>query len=114
MDDIASEVTRLRETLGGLQAQVQLANAFEAHVIGATALLSQLQAQVDEVDRTDDSATKRQIVELLVDNVTVNKTGKGVNAKTELTLRYSFNAPNVLALRTRPPSEPRCPARRGA
>lgn len=102
MEEVEAETVELREALDGLEARMELSVAFESHAAGASALLSQLQAQVEEVDRTNDHETKRQIVELLVDNVTVNKTGKGVNAKTELTLRYSFSAPNVFAPKTRP------------
>jgi site-specific DNA recombinase len=72
MDEITREEADLRSHLSALDAQHALAGAAQAHLTEASLMLNRLQAQVGEIDRTDDRAAKRQVIELLVRHIRVD------------------------------------------
>lgn len=107
MDDITRETATLRETVDALRSQARLAEAYEAHLSQAGALLSQLRDRLEEVERTNDWETKRQIVELLVTGITVNTLEDEPHRRrrAEVTVHYNFGQPSVVDSRTPHPSE---------
>ena len=92
LDDIAREEAELRQRLAAIDAQKVIAEAYEAHMTGASLLLHQLQDGLAEIDRTNDLAKKQQVVELLVQGIRIDsKADRGVEA----TITYVFGPPHV-------------------
>src|SRR5262249_308 len=69
---ITREEASLRAHLAALDAHTALVEAFAAHLTEAQHLLEQLQARVEEVDDSNDVATKRAVVELLVRGIQID------------------------------------------
>jgi hypothetical protein len=59
LDDVAREEAELRQRLAAIDAQKAVAEAYEAHITGASLLLYQLQDGLAEIDRTNDLTKKR-------------------------------------------------------
>ena len=76
LDAIAREEAELHQQLAAIDAQKAIAEAYEAHMTGASLLLHQLQDQLADIDRTNDLATKRQVVELLVHGIHIDPQGE--------------------------------------
>jgi septal ring factor EnvC (AmiA/AmiB activator) len=87
LDDIAREETELRQQLAAMDAQKAIAEAYEAHMTGASLMLHQLQDRLADIDRTNDVAKKREIIELLVQGIRID--GKGARG-WEATITYYF------------------------
>jgi site-specific DNA recombinase len=85
LDDIAREETELRQQLAAMDAQKAIAEAYEAHMTGASLMLHQLQDRLADIDRTNDVAKKREIIELLVQGIRID--GKGARG-WEATITY--------------------------
>ena len=73
---------------------------------------SRLQDHLAEIERDNDVAAKRHVIDLLVVGITVNTIGEGREKTAEVDIRYAFGAPRVIDSRTPRPSELRCPDRR--
>jgi succinyl-diaminopimelate desuccinylase len=69
------EAADLRAQLDALRAQQEVAEAFEAQVSEMAALLARLGEQLQEIERTHDWAMKREVVEVLVDGIRVERIG---------------------------------------
>ena len=101
MEAVAGEAATLRELLESLRAQEALVGAQEAHLTSAAKMLMKLRGQVEEVERTNDTARKREVVEALVSRVTVttadDPAARGGKRAT-VAVRYAFNPSRVVAL----------------
>ena len=92
LDDIAREETELRSQLAAMDAQKAIAEAYEAHMMGASLLLHQLQDRLADIERTNDVAKKREIMELLVQGIRIDR--KGARG-WEATVVYYFRPERV-------------------
>jgi site-specific DNA recombinase len=90
LDVIEREATDLRTTLSAMQAQRDLAEAFEQHYTAATTLLDQLRERLAAVEQQEDMAIKRQVVELLVAGIRVETTSTSRGKQATVTLTYTF------------------------
>jgi site-specific DNA recombinase len=79
LDTITAESAQIRAELDGMRNERELAEDQERTVASAAAMLSQVQANVDEITRTNDVERKRKIVERLVSKIVVTSevTGQG-------------------------------------
>ena len=93
LDDVGRETAQLRQLLEALKVQEDLAQAFEAHLSEASTMLARLGERLEEVERKDDWAAKRQIVELLVAQISVRTEGEGRKKEAAISIRYSFGNP---------------------
>ena len=90
LDAIDCEATEVRAALEALRAQQDLAEAFEAHYNEATALLTRLREHLEDVELSDDTQTKRQVIELLVTRIRVDTEGTGRAKCANITITYTF------------------------
>jgi site-specific DNA recombinase len=90
LDAITAETADVRHLLDALQSQAALTTAFEAHLTEATALLLRLRDQLEEVERTNDWATKRRVVECLVSRVVIQTHGDGPKRQATARITYAF------------------------
>jgi site-specific DNA recombinase len=90
LDAIEQEANALRTALSAMQAQRDLADAFAAHYLEATTLLEQLRERLEVVEATNDIATKRRVVELLVAGIQVDTVGTGKAKQATITITYTF------------------------
>ena len=90
LDTINAEAVDLRARIEAMRAQVDLVAAVEAQYAEAAALLHRLRDQVDEIDRTDDRARKRQVIELLVAGIRVDTAGEGRDKTATVRPTYHF------------------------
>ncbi len=93
LDQITAERSQLRAMLDGLTEQSHLARAYEEQITSAAALLSTLRDEVEEIDRTNDVARKRQVIERLVLGVDVRTLHHGRPKQAEVIVRYAFGQP---------------------
>ncbi|SRR5579883_311543 len=94
---MAREQAETQALLAALDSETQLTAAAQAQLADATAMLGRLRDRLEEVERTDDWATKRAVVELLVRQVTVETTGTGRERRAVGRARYAFG-PEVAAV----------------
>jgi site-specific DNA recombinase len=87
---VAREQATARGLLDALDAAAALTQTAEAQLADAAALLGRLRGRLEEVERTNDWATKRQVVEMLVREVRVQTTGTGQGKRAHVTARYDF------------------------
>jgi hypothetical protein len=92
LDRTAAEAKELRVLLAGLDAQAALVVATEVQVLEVDALLGSLRDEIALIEETDDWTRKRQIVELLVRQITVWTTGTGRGKSAELLVSYHFGS----------------------
>jgi site-specific DNA recombinase len=90
LDRTALERDQLQQLLAASDAQAALAAAAEEHLLGAATLLTNLQAEIDEIERTNDWGRKRHIVELLVHGLHVQTTGQGRGKRAQVAVAYTF------------------------
>ena len=69
LDAIEREAEAIRTQLGALRAQQDLAEAMAAHHTEAAACSGGLRDRLDEIERTNDVQTKRQVIDLLVAHI---------------------------------------------
>ena len=74
---IAQEAATLRGLLEALRTQEELTAAAETHLTNTAAALVRLQAQLEGIEQTNDNATRREIVELLVHRIQGRTEGEG-------------------------------------
>jgi site-specific DNA recombinase len=96
LDDVGREAAELRQLMDSLASQEALAAAFETHLTEASAMLLRLQDQLAEIERTDDWARKREIVQLLVHEIRVTTEGEGAHKQARVLLRYAFGEPRAV------------------
>lgn len=77
-----------------------LAAATEAQLSDASVLLAALQEQVEAIEREDDFALKRRIVELLVHGIVVETEGTGRRARARVRVRFAFTGQEVAEFAT--------------
>jgi site-specific DNA recombinase len=87
---LAREQADARALLDALDSQDALTAAAEAHLAAAGAMLARLRDCLDDVERTNDWATKRTVVELLVRQVRVRTEDTGQGKRAHATARYAF------------------------
>jgi site-specific DNA recombinase len=97
LDDITKEEAALRQQCSAIDAQKALAEAFEAHLTDASLLLHRLQDRLEEVDRTNDQVTKRQVIEMLVQGIRMDTHEDGTRCAT---ITYRFIPERVAAIST--------------
>jgi site-specific DNA recombinase len=95
LDAIAGEAAELREMAEALRTQVALADAHEAYLANAAAMLSRAQGRLAEIEATGDLAAMREQVELLVPRIIVeteivgaDRRGRRKQATVRLTLAF--------------------------
>jgi site-specific DNA recombinase len=99
LDASAREQADARALLDALDSADALTMAAEAQVTEAATMLARLRDRLAEVEASDDWATKRAVVALLVRQVRVATTGAGRAKQAEATARYAFG-PDVAAVST--------------
>jgi site-specific DNA recombinase len=104
LDLITQEAGELRTMLSGLQAQQDLAQAFEAHLSEATSLLTTLQSRLENIERTNDMETKRLVIELLVAGIRVETSSAGQKKHAAVTITYKFADTRVAKAKMPAPS----------
>jgi len=112
LDAIEHEANALRTALSAIQAQRDLAEAFATHYHEATTLLERLRDRLEVVEATNDIATKRQVVELLVAGLQVDTVGTGKARQAHITITYTFKPKRAVDFTTPCSSIPRprrCP-----
>jgi hypothetical protein len=92
LEDITREEAALRQQLSGFEAQKALAEAYEAHLTEASLFLHRLQERVAEIDQTNDVATKRQVIELLVLGIQIDTLARqeGRDKGYTVTVKYAL------------------------
>jgi hypothetical protein len=91
LDQIAAEIERLRGPLVALQAQQQLAHAFEAQVADAELLLERFQERLEAIELSNDVAAKRELVQLLVSRIRIDTEVVECGRKdARITINYCF------------------------
>lgn len=98
MDDIARERDMLRAEVESIESQSALADAFEAQITSVSTMLASLRDEVERIERENDTAKKREIIDLLVAGVDVRTAGTGKRKTAEVTIRHRFTAPDDLTL----------------
>jgi site-specific DNA recombinase len=98
LDAVNVEAAELRTRLDAMRAQDDLAQAFEASLAEATALLARLRERLEEIERTNDWEKKRQVVELLVAGISIRTEGGGREKRAGVTLRYVFGRPRAVVV----------------
>jgi site-specific DNA recombinase len=106
LDAIEHEANALRTALSAIQAQRDLADAFAAHYHEATTLLERLRDRLEMVEASNDTATKRQVVELLVAGIQVDTVGTGKARHAKITITYTFSPKRAVDFTTSYSSSP--------
>jgi site-specific DNA recombinase len=75
---VAAEEAQIRSLLAALETRATLAAAQEAHLSEVGAGLSRMRERVEEIERTDDRAGKRYLIELLVSKLEIETEPLGV------------------------------------
>jgi site-specific DNA recombinase len=101
LDQLQQEQVAGRQMLAGLRSEEELAQAFEAHLADATAMLGQLGERLAEIEQDGDGATRRQLLELLVTRLTVRTEGVGHRKRATVRAEYAFGAPGDHAVNSR-------------
>jgi site-specific DNA recombinase len=95
LDAITDETAALRRELESMTDQANLAQTYEAQVAGAAALLSTLREELEQIERTNDIARKRKVIEHLVSGIEVHTVDHGRPKKAKVILRYVFGEPRT-------------------
>jgi site-specific DNA recombinase len=72
LDAIEKEREGIRTQLSALRAQQDLAEGLASHYTEATTMLGSLRDRLEEIERTNDVQTKRQVVDLLVAHIRIS------------------------------------------
>ena len=107
LEAITQETTALRTTLGALQAQQALVQAYEAHYYEAETLLTRLRNRLDDIERNDEFQLKRQVIEILVAGIRVDTEGTGRGKQAHVTISYTFTPTHAVHSSTEPARTPR-------
>ncbi|MGD9892317.1 MAG: recombinase family protein, partial [Dehalococcoidia bacterium] len=91
LDAIAKETATLRELVESLRAQESLTAAAESHLTTTATVLANLKDKIAAIERTKDTAAQREIIELLVFEITVRAVGDGRRRKPEIAIRYALD-----------------------
>ena len=81
LEAVSREAGQLRELLESMRAQVALIEAQEAEITNSAALLTHLRDELDEIERTNDWARKREVIERYVRHVVVDTHETGTRRK---------------------------------
>ena len=71
LDDIAREAREIREMVDALRTRAEMAAASEAYLSDVGAAVAVLRDQVDEIERTNDRAAMRGLIELLAPGIVI-------------------------------------------
>jgi hypothetical protein len=107
LEAIMQETTALRTTLGVLQAQQALVQAYEAHYDEAETLLTRLRNRLDDIERNDNIQLKRQVIEILVAGIRVDTEGAGRGKQARVTISYIFTPAHAVHSNTELSRTPR-------
>ena len=92
LDAIAQDEATLRQQVAALDAQRALADAVETHLMDAQRLLEQLQGRLADIEEHNDQGAKREVVEVLVNEIKIDTDEEGeVTAR----IRYAFSSERV-------------------
>jgi site-specific DNA recombinase len=93
LEAIAREEADLRQRLAMFEAQQQATAVFEGQYHDAHTLLTRLQTQLAEIEQTNDQATKRRVIELLVSDILVEHNVESDTAthQTKIRVIYRFS-----------------------
>jgi chromosome segregation ATPase len=90
LDEIAREEAELRQQCSALETQKVLAEASEAHFTDTRQMLQRLQGRLEEIERTNNQSTKREVIERLVHGIRVD-----TDRKIRITITYAFKSERV-------------------
>jgi site-specific DNA recombinase len=90
IDAVETEAAQLRTLLTGLQAQHEITETFAAHYAQTSTLLAALSADLEAVERSNDLARKRQVVELLVAGIRVDTQMMPHGKEAQVAITYSL------------------------
>jgi hypothetical protein len=71
LDKVAAEAREIREMLDALRARAEMAAASEAHLSDVGAALTRMQGRLEEIERTNDQAAMRELIELLAPGIAI-------------------------------------------
>jgi site-specific DNA recombinase len=98
LNQSAEETAVLRQMLTAVTSQAALSTALETHLTQASTLLIELQDRLGDVERSDDLALKRHVIELLVGRIRVSTEGTGWDKRATVTVQYAFGEPKCSSL----------------
>jgi len=91
LEEVESERTGLVDQIRLLEADEDHAREAEAELLSAAELLAELNRRVDE---TMSYELKRQVVEKLIEGVTIRTVGEGADRDTLVSVTYRFSVPD--------------------
>jgi site-specific DNA recombinase len=104
LEQIAQEEAALSQQLAAMDAQATLAEAFESHMTEMSLMLTRLQANLEEIERSSDLAAIRRFIELFVRSIRVEtdiQPGPAPRRKTATVyITYVFGPAHVAASNT--------------
>jgi site-specific DNA recombinase len=100
LDAINKEAGTLRDQIKALESRAAIASAWEVRVLETERLLMGLKGEVLHIDRTGDTAKKRQLIELLVNSIRVDTTGEGKDRKASVLIHYAFAESGVVTTKS--------------
>ena len=89
LEAMAREEADLRQRLARLEAQQQTTVVFEGLYQEAHTLLTLLQTQLDEIEQSNDQASKRRAIELLVSEILVENDPAAQQTRIRVVYRFS-------------------------
>ncbi|MBM4419966.1 MAG: hypothetical protein FJ033_16920 [Chloroflexi bacterium] len=92
LDDIAREAALLRSRIDALVSEDEMARVYAARSIEVEELLTDLGREVDEIERMNDFAKKRRIVEALVGRIEVDPEGQQIDGRVRVIFRFGAPA----------------------
>jgi site-specific DNA recombinase len=95
LDAINREEESLRGMLAAFDAQEEILRMQLHQVDEAEHLAEVLRDRLEQIERDDDWDTKRQLVELLVNGISVVSEGTGRGKQATITIDYAFTRPKV-------------------
>ena len=105
LDSIGREAAELRDLVGSLRTQAEMAAASEAYLADVGAMLAQIRGRVEEIEAKNDRAAMRELVELLVPRIVLRteligqkRVRQQKRISLQLTLAFS-QKPDVVSIR---------------
>jgi site-specific DNA recombinase len=93
LDKVAAEAREIREMLDALRARAEMAAASEAYLSDVGSALGKMQDRVEEIERTNDTAAMRELIELLVPHIVLQTemlSGGKVRQRKQASLRLTL------------------------
>jgi site-specific DNA recombinase len=106
LDKVAAEARQIREQLDGIRARLEMVAAQEAYLADVGVLMATTAQAIDEIERTNDRAAMRGLIEDLVPAITIMTEVVGIRpngrsiTRASLKLRLAFGHERAADLNT--------------